>query len=747
MASEIKYLSLDGLARVVARIRANFGASLSYSSSTTNGTISLLDDVIDENTSTYGVLSTITIPSASTTQAGLMTTAQVTELNRLTTEEITGITAGSGLTGGGTKGSITLNVGAGTGISIAADAVNLKTATSTEIGGIKIAAKRNDAISATTGGTTASRYYGVELDSNDKAFVNVPWKDTTSISITASASDDDVVILTGTNGNNKVTYNAKHAKMFGAETPTTTNKYTSDNSTTSISGSAASGTIKIPQLTVDEYGHVKAASDESVTITMPTIPTTLKNPNALSITVGNNAAVSYDGSTATSVVITPETIGIPNVMQYQGQTATTQTLADGSATAAITLTTGNYTAKKGDVVIDSSNSREYIWNGSKWELFGVDNISSYKLKQTAVTSPTASGTAIAFIEEISQDANGVITAKKKTVRNATTSQSGVVTIGSNISVSDGKISVPIAATNTLGVVKPGTTSGKTYGVAVDANGAMTVNVPWTDTNTTSFIITANANDDDVVILTGTNGTNAVTYGASHAKQGPTGGFTGTSTVTSQSPAHNSVATLNIPNISVNEYGHVTSISNQEVKITMPGHTDHTIKKGTETNCTITVTNSGSTSTIGVAVPTAAANALGVVKGWHHTSKTATGTRTTNATNAPSINARTTESGRYYGVETDSTGAMFVNVPWKNDNTHYDAKNVLTSSSTNTTAVAATNPYLNLVENKTVRSSQQIVGAGGTTVSGDANGKITITSETHVAITNGEIDALFGITAS
>jgi hypothetical protein len=38
---------------------------------------------------------------------------------------ITGVTAGNGLTGGGTSGAVTLNVGAGTGISVAADAISL----------------------------------------------------------------------------------------------------------------------------------------------------------------------------------------------------------------------------------------------------------------------------------------------------------------------------------------------------------------------------------------------------------------------------------------------------------------------------------------------------------------------------------------------------------------------------------------------------------------------------------------------
>ena len=86
--------------------------------------------------------------------------------------------------------------------------------------------------------------------------------DTTQFTITANAQDDDIVVLSGTNGTNAVTYKATHAAKGPA------NGYTSGNTTTSISG--GSGTIKIPQITVDKYGHVTSAVDESITITSMT---------------------------------------------------------------------------------------------------------------------------------------------------------------------------------------------------------------------------------------------------------------------------------------------------------------------------------------------------------------------------------------------------------------------------------------------------------------------------------------------
>lgn len=57
---------------------------------------------------------------------------------------------------------------------------------------------------------------------------------------------------------------------------------------------------------------------------------------------------------------------------------------------------------------------------------------NYKLKQTAKSDPTASGTTITAIDTISQNSNGDITATKKTIRGATTSQTGVVQLAGSI---------------------------------------------------------------------------------------------------------------------------------------------------------------------------------------------------------------------------------------------------------------------------------------------------------------------------
>ena len=67
----------------------------------------------------------------------------------------------------------------------------------------------------------------------------------------------------------------------------------------------------------------------------------------------------------------------------------------------------------------------------------------YKPMQEPVASPSASGTAVQFIESVSQDATGRMTATKKTVRAGSTSQTGVLQLeDSHTSTSTSKAATP-----------------------------------------------------------------------------------------------------------------------------------------------------------------------------------------------------------------------------------------------------------------------------------------------------------------
>lgn len=84
--------------------------------------------------------------------------------------------------------------------------------------------------------------------------------------ITANANDDDIVILTGASGTNAITYTVSHTKK-GPDTTANTTK--GPNTNVSISGAGKSGSITIPKVTVDAYGHTTGLTEQKLTITLP----------------------------------------------------------------------------------------------------------------------------------------------------------------------------------------------------------------------------------------------------------------------------------------------------------------------------------------------------------------------------------------------------------------------------------------------------------------------------------------------
>lgn len=98
------------------------------------------------------------------------------------------------------------------------------------------------------------------------------------------------------------------------------------------------------------------------------------------------------------------------------------------------------------------------------------------------------------------------------------------------------------------------------------------------------------------------------------------------------------------------------------------------------------------------------------------------------TNTPTIVARTTTADRFYGVEADKNGVLFVNVPWSNTNTTYTAGTGLTLSGT-------TFNHTNSIEGGTVGAAATPSHGGKFSIpqiSYDSEGHIT--SATTVDIT-------------
>lgn len=330
-----------------------------------------------------------------------------------------------------------------------------------------------------------------------------------STTITATATDDDVVVLTGTNGTNKVTFDAKHAEKGPA------NGYTSGNTVTSINGSGASGTIKVPQITVDKYGHVTAATDENVTITMPILPTSF---NSLTVKGNGTSSFTYDGSSAktlnikagTNVSVISDTSG--NITISSTDTNTTYSAATQSAAGLMSAAD----KKKLDDVTDSADAISFTQSLTTG---------------TQVGTITINGTATKLYAPTNTDTH--YTTGLKVTNSATATANAAASNGSvylnaldNTTVRDSHLIKGTGATS----------------VSSDANGVITIN----STNTTY------SGDRGISLSSGKFGhsNTAITAGSVGAAQTPSFG-----------------GTFAIPKITYDAYGHITAATT--VNVTLP----------------------------------------------------------------------------------------------------------------------------------------------------------------------------------
>ena len=454
-----------------------------------------------------------------------------------------------------------------------------------------------------------------------------------SHTITAAASDDDVVVLTGTNGINKVTYSASHANsgvtagtyksvtvnakghVTGGTNPTTLSGYgitdaytkaqvdsTVSGLNSAIDGKAASGhthdvattsaagfmsTDMVTKLNGIATGATKVTVDSSLSGTS-TNPVQNKVINsALSGKVPTTRTVNGHALSA-NVTLDYEDVGAAAASHTHDDRYYTESEIDakfdaimGEGAAETLDTIGEISAAitENDTMLDTLNAAV----GNKANASDLTSHTGNTTVHITATERTNWNAAKTHADsahapsnaQANQNAWSNIKVGSTTVAADTTTDTLTLIAGSNVTITPDATndSVTIAATDTVYThPNSGVTAGTYKSVTVNAQGHVTggsnpttldgYGITDAAAKTHDHTITAAASDDDIVVLTGTNGTNKVTYSASHAASGATAGSYGDSA--NQTPAYG--ATFKVPYVTVNATGHVTGISAHTVKI-------------------------------------------------------------------------------------------------------------------------------------------------------------------------------------
>ena len=347
----------------------------------------------------------------------------------------TGTTEGTSLYTYNCSAAKTIDIKAGTGISLASESgaitinatysYTLPVAKYNVLGGIKPAYSSTGAVTLTTTAasnaetptiaaksTTAGRYYAIEVDKNGIPYVNVPWTDnsnwTTHLYVTNSSgtakttsalTNGNVYLKLYDSTNARESYKIEGAKGIEVVSDASGNLTVQHTHTaiTAKTAAAQSGktlalgdSFTIYEEKYDTDGHITGVASYNMTLPskigwgdINNTPTTLSGYGITDakiasgvITLGSNTitpVTSVNGHTGSSVTVTAGDLGLSSALRFVG--TTTSNISDGWTGVPAGIT--NYTTPAvGDVVIKGDS--EYVCisvSGTTytWELLGRDS--------------------------------------------------------------------------------------------------------------------------------------------------------------------------------------------------------------------------------------------------------------------------------------------------------------------------------------------------------------------------------------